>query len=77
MTIYEITGIVANVCIIVISTWLIVGYFRVKKYTNKYMDDDIDKILDILEQPSNEAAGVEVSPIRERLIAVAASGNAK
>ena len=48
------------------------------------MDDDIDRILDNiekLEQPSNEALEasptVEVSPIRERLIAVAASGNAQ
>ena len=40
-----ITGIVANVYIIVISTWLVAKYLDFRKYVNKYMDD-IDKIID-------------------------------
>lgn len=88
MDLLEITGIAANVCIIVISAWLIVKYLKFRKYVNKYMDD-IDKIIDNIEeldaglhpapcnmQGESPDAGFGVSQ-RERLIAVAASGNAK
>ena len=86
-----ITGIAANVCIIVISTWLVAKYLDFRKYVNKYMDD-IDKIIDevLVMGPTDDNSNSEPvilqgagcnpavePPYRERLIAVAASGNAK
>lgn len=77
MNLFEITGFIANIHIIVISTWLIVKYLSIKIYMNKYMD--IDKLLDNLEeleQPTVEEQ-VDLQGHRERLIGVAASGNSK
>ena len=99
MNLLELTSILANLCIIVLSGWLVMKYLVVKKYLCKYMD--IDKILDELQigetaeprqdevllpkleesevvgQPS-ALTGCGAEPhYRERLIAVAASGNAK
>jgi hypothetical protein len=95
----EITSIVANVCIILISAWLTVKYLGVKKCVNRYMD--IDKLLDNIEEDleletvdvglyptthSNNSGGnttpagarwLTPSVERDRLIAVAAGGNAK
>ena len=75
----------ANVCIIVISTWLIVKYITFRKYVSKYMDN-IDKIIDNIEElevddddQPNETTELptEYHAYRDRLIGVAASGNAK
>ena len=74
----------ANVCIIAISTWLIVKYIKFRKYVSKYMTD-IDKIIENIEglevnavdQPSAAEPPAEYHAYRERLIGVAASGNAK
>ena len=93
MDLLELTGIAANLCIITVSAWLVVNYLRVrsvtrkvKNYLNMYMD--IDKILDNIEElevaqpadnePAIQPCGAEpLTGCRERLIAVAASGNAK
>ena len=91
MNLFEITSFVANICIIAGFAWLIAKYLKIKKYAHRYMD--IDKILDDIKsldqesggEPTNESAifprAVDVQgqlqAYKERLIAVAASGNAK
>ena len=102
MDLLELTSILANLCIIGVSAWLVVKYLKVmsvtrkvKNYLNMYMD--IDKIigdiekLEVGEPAANEPAiqpygaepsaltgcGAEPQAYRDRLIAVAASGNAK
>ena len=104
MDLLELTGIAANLCIIVISTWLVTRYLKLKKYVSKYMANDIDKIIDSIEELEQGAGpavehgvgtalqqgavcnpalqqGAGCNPAvethKERLIAVAASGNAK
>ena len=104
MDLLELTGIAANLCIIVISTWLVTRYLKLKKYVSKYMANDIDKIIDSIEELEQGAGpavehgvgtalqqGAVCNPVlqqgagcnpavethKERLIAVAASGNAK
>ena len=88
MNLFEITSFVANICIIAGFAWLIAKYLKIKKYAHRYMD--IDKILDDIEsldhgEPTNESAIFpptvdaqgQLQAYKERLIAVAASGNAK
>ena len=88
MNLFEITSFVANICIIAGFAWLIAKYLKIKKYAHRYMD--IDKILDDIEsldhgEPTNESVIFpdvqgqqgQLQAYKERLIAVAASGNAK
>ena len=91
MNLFEITSFVANICIIAGFAWLIAKYLKIKKYAHRYMD--IDKILDDIKsldqesggEPTNESAIFpptvdaqgQLQAYKERLIAVAASGNAK
>ena len=96
MDLLELTGIAANLCIIVISTWLVTRYLKLKKYVSMYIMDDIDQIIDNIEELEQGAGpavehgagcnpalqqGAGCNPMvethKERLIAVAASGNAK
>lgn len=86
--VYEITGIAANVCIIVFFVWIVRlkhKFMSVKKYVNKYMENDIDKMIDdIVEERNEQSTSAVDQPMltgmeahRERLVAVAASGNSK
>jgi hypothetical protein len=80
---YQITGIVSNICIIAITIWLVKKWFQIKKYFHNIYMDDIDKLIDQAEKMSATPQAKEMSAMpqdnkmKERLIQAVASGKSK
>ena len=74
---YQITGIVSNICVMTIVVWLMVKHSQLKKYLyNIYMD--IDTLLNqVGELPATEPTEPMDNKMKERLIHVVASGKSK
>lgn len=75
----QITGFFSNICVIAIAVWMVVKYYRLKKYLNKIymnMDELIDQIYSEADQ-SIPCSTTEDNKVKERLIHVVASGKSK
>ena len=78
----QITGIVSNIFFISLIVFVVVKYYRLKKYLNMiYMD--LDELIDqVCSQPSQPkqveiCSTTEDNKVKERLIHVVASGKSK
>ena len=69
----ELTSFVSNICIISITIWIVVKYFKLKKYLYNYMD--IDNLINQIDSP--EVVLTQDNKMKERLIHVVASGKSK
>ena len=67
---YQITGIVSNICFIALVIWLVKNWIQAKKYFYEYMDD-IDSLL------NQDVSVPQDNKTKERLIQVVASGRSK
>ena len=85
---YQITSILSNVCVILITAWLVIKHFQFKKYISYYIkmtqpEDQIDQLLlqaspvasSLLAEPAENTQ--DSTKMKEKLIQVVAGGKSR